>query len=231
MDYSGNLVKFFDGPFPMDYSLCAPKVVPGTPMSLHGGNIQTGVINLLHCSQDKVLDQWEKQVRRGYVKKVQDVQLSATVIEIIGQNPHTVFITTPIGLYQTLGIRLPVMVLVVKNLRKQFTFDILVLDDRSVRRRYKFSNRQTTTRIKPTCSYIPLRMEDGWNMMQINLQDVVYKTFGTNFKECIRVQINANCRIRRLGFSESAAVQGEQDPLPADLKAFVADTRGITVGL
>lgn len=46
----------------MDYSLCAPKVAPDTPMSLYGGNIQTGVINLLHCGQDKVLDKWEKQV-------------------------------------------------------------------------------------------------------------------------------------------------------------------------
>lgn len=65
-------------------------------------------------------------MRRGYVKKVQDIQLNGPVIEIVGQNPNTVFITTPIGLYQSLGIRLPILVLVVKNLRKQFTFDILV---------------------------------------------------------------------------------------------------------
>ncbi|OXA57325.1 Cilia- and flagella-associated protein 20 [Folsomia candida] len=210
MDYSGNL-----------------RVAPDTPTSLFGGHIQTGVINLLHCTQEKVLEHWEKQVRRGYVKKVQDIQLNGPVIEIVGQNPNTVFITTPIGLYQSLGIRLPILVLVVKNLRKQFTFDILVLDDKNVRHHYKFSNRQTTTRIKATCSYIPLRMEDGWNMLQINLQDVVFKTFGSNYKECIRLQINANCRLRRVGFGESSPDQ-EQSELPADLRAFVAETRGIT---
>lgn len=63
MDPNGsNLVKFFDGPFPLDYAHCAPRHSANVPASLYGSNIQTGVISLLHSGQGKVLEQWEKQV-------------------------------------------------------------------------------------------------------------------------------------------------------------------------
>jgi hypothetical protein len=66
------------------------------------------------------------QIRKGAVKKVEDEMLKGLTIEIQGFNPMNNFITTPVGIHQTLGIRLPNMVMLVKNLRKMFLFDIMV---------------------------------------------------------------------------------------------------------
>jgi sugar diacid utilization regulator len=45
-------------------------------------------------------------------------------------------------------------------------------------------------------------MPQGWNQIQINLADLVRKTYGTGLVETLRVTIHANCRIRRVYFAD-----------------------------
>jgi hypothetical protein len=41
----------------------------------------------------------------------------------------------------------------------------------------------------------------GWNQIQFNLSDFTRRAYGTNYIETLRVQIHANCRIRRYPFA------------------------------
>jgi hypothetical protein len=47
-----------------------------------------------------------------------------------------------------------------------------------------------------------MRLDDGWNQIQFNLSDFTRRAYGTNYIETLRVQIHANCRIRRIYFSD-----------------------------
>jgi len=83
------------------------------------------------------------------------------------------------------------------QLKKYFTFEVQVLDDKNVRRRFRASNYQSTTRVKPFICTMPMRLDEGWNQIQFNLSDFTRRAYGTNYIETLRVQIHANCRIRR----------------------------------
>ncbi|RZB81760.1 Cilia- and flagella-associated protein 20 isoform C [Glycine soja] len=81
-------------------------------------------------------------VVNGHVKRPQDEDIQSNVLEIIGSNIQSTYITCPADPAATLGIKLPFLVLIVKNLKKYFTFEIQVLDDKNVRRRFRASNFQ-----------------------------------------------------------------------------------------
>lgn len=61
---------------------------------------------------------------------------------------------------------------------------------------------QSTTRVKPFICTMPMRLDEGWNQIQFNLSDFTRRAYGTNYIETLRVQIHANCRIRRIYFSD-----------------------------
>ncbi|CAF2051319.1 unnamed protein product, partial [Rotaria magnacalcarata] len=98
-------------------------------------------------------------------------------------------VTCPADPKKTLGIKLPFLVMIIKNLKKYFTFEVQVLDDRNVRRRFRASNYQSTTRVKPFICTMPMRLDDGWNQIQFNLSDFTRRAYGTNYIETLRVQV------------------------------------------
>lgn len=93
-----------------------------------------------------------------------------------------------------------------------------LLDDKNVRRRFRASNYQSTTRVKPFICTMPMRLDDGWNQIQFNLSDFTRRAYGTNYIETLRVQIHANCRIRRVYFSDRLY---SEDELPAEFKLYL----------
>lgn len=146
----------------------------------------------------------------------------------------TTYITCPADPKKTLGIKLPFLVMIIKNLKKYFTFEVQVcfqmicilmnmkdfnqflltlivilvvhryvslvnqvLDDKNVRRRFRASNYQSTTRVKPFICTMPMRLDDGWNQIQFNLSDFTRRAYGTNYIETLRVQVKkCFCRIK-----------------------------------
>ena len=71
-----------------------------------------------------------------------------------------------------------------------------VLDDKNVRRRFRASNYQSTTRVKPFICTMPMRLDDGWNQIQFNLSDFTRRAYGTNYIETLRVQVRERERER-----------------------------------
>merc|ERR1719295_1585670 len=136
----------------------------------------------------------------------------------MGTNVSTTYVTCPADPSKTLGIKLPFLVMIIKNLKKYFTFEVTVLDDKEVRRRFRASNYQSTTRVKPFICTMPMRLDEGWNQIQFNLSDFTRRAYGTNYIETLRVQIHANCRIRRVYFSDRLY---SEDELPAEFKLYL----------
>ena len=115
-----------------------------------------------------------------------------------------------------------------------------MLDDKNVKRRFRASNYQSTTRVKPFICTMPMRLDEGWNQIQFNLSDFTRRAYGTNYIETHRVQvstlsgvcvrgwcvsvcvaagqIHANCRIRRVYFSDRLY---SEDELPAEFKLYL----------
>ncbi|KAL5103296.1 Cilia and flagella-associated protein 20 [Taenia crassiceps] len=130
----------------------------------------------------------------------------------------TTYISCPTNPNKTLGIKLPFLVMIVKNLKRYFTFEVQIIDDKNIRRRFRASNYQSTTRVKPFICTMPMRLDEGWNQIQFNLSDFTRRAYGTNYLETLRVQIHANCRIRRVYFCDRLY---SEDELPAEFKLYL----------
>ena len=56
------------------------------------------------------------------------------------------------------------------QLKKYFTFEVQVLDDKNVRRRFRASNYQSTTRVKPFICTMPMRLDEGKLLVYLRLE-------------------------------------------------------------
>ena len=179
---------------------------------------QSGFLSILYSIGSKPLQIWDSKVKNGHIKRITDQDIQSSVLEIMGTNVSTSYIVCPADPKQTLGIKLPFLVMIIKNLKKYFTFEVQVLDDKGVKRRFRASNYQSTTRVKPFICTMPMRLDEGWNQIQFNLSDFTRRAYGTNYVETLRVQIHANCRIRRVYFSDRLYSEEE---LPPEFKLFI----------
>lgn len=87
---------------------------------------QKGFLSVFSSTGSKPLATWNVQVQNGHIKRVTDCDLSSLVLEIVGRNVATTYICTPCTGYCSLAIKLPFLILIVKNLKKFFTFEIQV---------------------------------------------------------------------------------------------------------
>eukprot|EP00051_Salpingoeca_urceolata_P001049 m.38237 g.38237 ORF g.38237 m.38237 type:complete len:213 (+) comp11163_c0_seq1:102-740(+) len=178
---------------------------------------QSGLLSVLYSIGSKPLQIWDKKVRNGHVKRITDEDVQSLVLEIVSDNISTTYLSCPADPAKVLGITLPVLVLVVKNLGRHFTFEVQVLDDKNHRRRFRASNYQSATRVKPFICTMPMQLAEGWNQVQFNLHDFTRNAYGTGYRETLRVQIHANCRLRRVYFADRPYTE---DELPPDFKLY-----------
>lgn len=113
---------------------------------------QSGFLSILYSIGSKPLQIWDKKVnlakllrwqvflfvllrvsrnfslkvRNGHIKRITDNDIQSLVLEIISSNVSTTFITCPADPKKTLGIKLPFLVMIIKNLKKYFTFEVQV---------------------------------------------------------------------------------------------------------
>ncbi|XP_030746446.1 cilia- and flagella-associated protein 20-like, partial [Sitophilus oryzae] len=86
-----------------------------------------------------------------------------------------------------------------------------------MRRRFRVSNFQSTTKVRPFCTTMPIGLSAGWNQVQFNLADFTKRAYGSVYMETTRVQIHANVRIRRIYFTDQLHTD---DELPNEFKLF-----------
>lgn len=103
---------------------------------------QSGFLSVLYAIGSKPLQIWDQKVQNGYIKRLTDNDINSSVLEIIGSNVSTTYITAPENEKEELCIKLPFLVMVIKNLKRYFSFEVQVLDDKGIKRRFRASNYQ-----------------------------------------------------------------------------------------
>ena len=183
---------------------------------------QSGFLSILFSLGSKPLQIWQQHIQNGHIKRITDPDITSSVLEIMGANVATTHIGAPKDPKMTLGIKLPYLVMIIKNMKKYFTFEVQVLDDRGIRRRFRASNYQSATRVKPFICTMPMRLDEGWNQIQFNLDNFTSRAYQTVYIETLRVQIHASCRIRRIFFSNRLYSDEE---LPPEFKIWLPENR------
>ncbi|SCN60898.1 transcription factor IIb, putative [Plasmodium chabaudi adami] len=163
---------------------------------------QPKILSLLLSAGSKPLEIWKMKTKKGCVRKVLDDAIKLSSIEILSENTSDSYIYTAPGKYNSLAISLPILVLIVKNMNKYFSFRISIMDNKRCRRTFRISNFQTVTRLSNKWCTMPMVLNEGWNILQINLSDYTEKAFKTKYVETIELQINASIRIRCIYFCD-----------------------------
>jgi hypothetical protein len=180
---------------------------------------ESGFLSLYYSLGSNPLQLWDTHTGpQGTIKEVIDEEIHSRCLEIASENISNCYVICPGVRDRTLGIRLPYFQMVVKNLSNYFSFEIELLDDKNNVRRFRASNFQTSTRCLEYICVLPLRMEEGWNILQFNLAELVKTVYGVQFSEVLRITINANCRLRLVYFADNLY---SQDQLPPELKLFI----------
>lgn len=180
--------------------------------------VQTGLMSIFNNMGSEPLELWDTQVKNGHITRVTDDDLHSSVLEVTGVNINTTYITCPASPDKTLSIKLPHMVMIIKNLERHFSFEVQFLDDANICRHFRASSYVSTTRVNPFNCTMPLMLADGWNSITFNLSDFTTQVYGTQYVETQRVQINANCRIRQVYFSDR--VYSEEE-LPEEFQSHL----------
>lgn len=95
-------------------------------LDMFKNTFQSGFLSILYSIGSKPLQIWDKKVRNGHIKRITDNDIQSLVLEIVGTNVSTTYITCPADPKKTLGIKLPYLVMIIKNLKKYFTFEVQV---------------------------------------------------------------------------------------------------------
>lgn len=77
---------------------------------------------------------------------------------------------------------------------------VKIIDKEQYRRRFSFMtyNVERLPSINTSVAYIPLKLEDCWNFLEINLQTFCHKAYGMDYEALQRVTIYPNCHLRRV---------------------------------
>jgi hypothetical protein len=65
-------------------------------------------------------------VKNGYIRRITDEEIKSLALEIAGTNVATTYIYCPPDPKKILGIKLPYLIIIIKNMKKYFTFEITV---------------------------------------------------------------------------------------------------------
>ncbi|KAH3757247.1 UPF0468 protein [Pelomyxa schiedti] len=179
---------------------------------------QSGFLSILYSVGSKPLELWDKKVVNGHIKRITDNEIHSSVIEMVAANVSTCYIVCPADPNKTLGVKLGFLHFTIKNLKHYFTFEITLLDDKNMKRRFRASNYQTKAKKNEFICTLPMVLTDGWNQIHFNLAEYTHRVFGTNYVETLRVQVHANCRIRRIYFSDSPH---KEEDLPPEFKIIM----------
>ncbi|KAK4468938.1 hypothetical protein MN116_007603 [Schistosoma mekongi] len=175
-------------------------------------------LSVFYSIGSKPLDMWDQHVSNGKVYRMTDDEIQSYVLEILGQNISTTYITCPNDKKKSLAVKMPILVIVLKNLNKYFSFEVQVLDDQNLKRRFHASTCQTSTHVKPFACMMPMKLDEGWNQVQFDLADFTRRAYGTTYVETVKLSIHANCRLRRVYFCDRIY---SEDELPKDYKLYL----------
>lgn len=148
------------------------------------------------------------------VSVVHDPELDTQAVEIIGSN-------TPGATHAALTLDtssiLRYIAFHIKNLGKYMAFEIEIVDDAKQYRVFRCSNSISAVRIEMHECHMPLTLTDSWNFLNLDLEDLCMKAFGTGYLSTVQVRVSANCRLLHCYMQDRPYADAE---LPHHLKVI-----------
>lgn len=76
---------------------------------------QSGFLSVFFSIGSNPLQIWGTSVNNGSINRISDEDIQSSVVEIVGNNVATTYITCPSSPDKNLGIKLPYLIFVLKN--------------------------------------------------------------------------------------------------------------------
>ena len=149
------------------------------------------------------------------VAQVRDDEVQADALEV--QGPR-------VRLELPCRVRVPGLVLQLKDTGHFLSFEVHVRDAAGAQLSLLVSNRCSAIRLQGTQCALPLETRPGWNLVRLDLADVVRRAFGRDFAVCTGVVLHATMRVLRVYF-ESVPI--EDSELPTFLRCVDDQGRAI----
>ena len=136
------------------------------------------------------------------VASLRDEEMCAEVLEL--QGPR-------VRLELPCRVRVPGLVLQLKDIGLFLSFEVHVRDAGGAPLSLLVSNRCSAIRLQGSQCVLPLETRPGWNLVRLDLADVVRRAFGREFGVCTGVVLRASLRVLRIYF-ESAPLEDSELP-------------------
>ncbi|KAL2737725.1 putative serine/threonine-protein kinase isoform X1 [Vespula squamosa] len=164
-------------------------------------------LSLLCSISEKPLEYWGKhQSQTGCIRKILDSDLLDNVIEIQDVQQSNILktlISCPPDITQLLNVGLPVLVIILKNFGADCRFQIQVIDTDNIRHHFQFCSGEVekSRNVKdPVICRARIQLQSGWNKIELNLKTLTEIAFKSQYLATQRLEICANCRLRRIYF-------------------------------
>ncbi|KAJ2551742.1 hypothetical protein EV175_003581 [Coemansia sp. RSA 1933] len=184
------------------------------------GVYQSGILTVLNSASTDPLALWEcthqSDSDASSIKIVSDDEISAPVLCIQSSELSKTFISCPKP-PSTLAIKLPYLVVVIKNTDQLVGFEVEVMDDRGQTRAFWAANYESIAQSHPQLSVLPLRLDQGWNHLTFDLAQMTRRAYGTRYSETLRIRFHASTRLRFVLFADRLV---PEEDLPSELRLY-----------
>uniref|UniRef100_A0A8C7YEV8 CFA20 domain-containing protein n=1 Tax=Oryzias sinensis TaxID=183150 RepID=A0A8C7YEV8_9TELE len=174
---------------------------------------QVGFFSVLSAVGGHPFQNWQMEPLTGFWTRTLKDSSKTSSLTPFGEFCHTTNISCPADPTKTLGIKSPFLVFILKT-TELFSFEVQILDDKKVRRWLKWSTIHKEKKVNHFRANLPFQ-GDGWRRLVFDLQNITNTSFGSSYMETLPIQINANCWIRRVYFTDR---EYSEDEIPNDFK-------------
>ncbi|KAJ1726883.1 Cilia- and flagella-associated protein 20 [Coemansia biformis] len=180
---------------------------------------QSGIVTVFNSASSQALQLWRvARGASGYVAlEEEEEEIGGPVLCLRSANLAETFIMCPADAAETLGVKLPFLAMSIKNTGHLLSIEVEILDDRGAIRRLRAANYESEAHIDSSIARMPLRLDDGWNYMTLDLRQMTAMAYGTSLCEVRRVVIHASACVRLVFFADRVV---PEDELPRELRLY-----------
>ena len=139
---------------------------------------------------------------KSKISIVNDAEIASPAVTIEGNTLSDSYIEFPNSNDKFIGTPFPFLTLQIKNVNKYTGFEICIRDKTNTLRYIKSTNKQSLVRLKDNSCSLPLKLDNNWNIIIIDLKSLIYRIFKTEYKYSVYIKLFANTKIRRVYFSD-----------------------------
>ena len=99
-----------------------------------------------------------------------------------------------------------------KNMEKFVAVTILVKCTAGKVRELTLSNRRSNIIIQENTAAAPMKLGEGWQYLNLDIQQLIYNAFGSEMETCICVSVHGSARMSKLYFQEKEYADAELPP-------------------